>query len=339
MLHLTFDDGPDPRGTPAVLDALAAAGATATFFVLGECAAALPALVERTLEAGHAVEVHGHGHLRHPLTSRECVEGDLDAALAVLDGLGIAPRLWRVPWGDLAPWTAEVAAERGLTLAGWTADTHDWRGDDAATMLAALEPAAERRRDRARPRRHRAGRRARRREGDRAPDRPARGGRPRPRPRAAAAATRRAAARRQPRARAGGMTAVAPTPDVSPATLDGDRGAARRRSTATPRFPHAAFEALAADGALALTAGEQPVTRAREWAAVRAVARADGSVGRLYEGHLNGVERIAVAAPEPLRSAELDAVRARQAAPRRVGCRPRARRGRAGVAEATAPTG
>ena len=42
---------------------------------------------------------------------------------------------------------------------------------------------------------------------------------------------------------------------------------------------------------------------------MRAVARADGSVGRLYEGHLNGVERVAVAAPEPLRSAELAAVR------------------------------
>jgi peptidoglycan/xylan/chitin deacetylase (PgdA/CDA1 family) len=139
-MHLTFDDGPDPRGTPAVLDALAAAGATATFFVLGECAAAQPALIERILAGGHAVEVHGHGHLRHPLTSRECVEGDLDAALTVLRGYGIAPRLWRVPWGDLASWTAEVAAERGLTLAGWTADTHDWRGDDAATMLAALEP-------------------------------------------------------------------------------------------------------------------------------------------------------------------------------------------------------
>ena len=140
MLYLTFDDGPDPRGTPAVLDALATTRAIATFFVLGERAAAYPDLIERMLSAGHAVEVHGHGHLRHPQTRRECVEGDLDAALAVLRGYGIAPRFWRVPWGDPAPWTPEVAAARGLTLVGWTADTHDWRGDDAATMLAAVEP-------------------------------------------------------------------------------------------------------------------------------------------------------------------------------------------------------
>src|SRR3954449_7894052 len=93
MLHLTFDDGPDPVWTPAVLDALSAAGATATFFVLGERAAAWPRILERTLAAGHAVAVHGHGHLRHSATPRECVEGDLDAALAILAGHGVSPRL------------------------------------------------------------------------------------------------------------------------------------------------------------------------------------------------------------------------------------------------------
>jgi peptidoglycan/xylan/chitin deacetylase (PgdA/CDA1 family) len=123
-----------------VLDALAAAGATATFFVLGERAAAWPAVVERILANGHAVEVHGHGHLRHPVTPRECVEGDLDAAVRVLKGLGIEPRLWRVPYGEPAPFTADVAAARGLRLTGWTVDTNDWRGLSADEMLAAVEP-------------------------------------------------------------------------------------------------------------------------------------------------------------------------------------------------------
>src|SRR4051794_10497743 len=106
MLHLTFDDGPDPLWTPAVLDALAAARATATFFVLGERAAAWPWVVERILAAGHGVEVHGHGHLRHPLTRRECVEGDLEAALAVLRVHGVVPRLWRGPRGGGGPLSA-----------------------------------------------------------------------------------------------------------------------------------------------------------------------------------------------------------------------------------------
>ena len=140
MIHLTFDDGPDPVWTPAVLGALRDVDARATFFVLGERAAMHPAIVERTLEAGHQVEVHGHGHLRHSATRRECVEGDLLAALAVLEGLGVKPALWRAPYGDLAPWSAEVAARNGLTLAGWTADTNDWRGGSAESMLSAVEP-------------------------------------------------------------------------------------------------------------------------------------------------------------------------------------------------------
>jgi peptidoglycan/xylan/chitin deacetylase (PgdA/CDA1 family) len=139
-MALTFDDGPSPRWTPRVLHALSAAGAPATFFVLGECVAAHPAVVERILEAGHAVELHGHAHLRHPLAGRDAVAADTEAALAALEALGVTARLWRVPWGELAPWTPALAAGFGLSLAGWTADTHDWRGDDARAMLAGVAP-------------------------------------------------------------------------------------------------------------------------------------------------------------------------------------------------------
>jgi hypothetical protein len=57
---------------------------------------------------------------------------------------------------------------------------------------------------------------------------------------------------------------------------------------AQPAFPHQAFDLLGRARVL-----EPPPTRAEEWALVRAVARADGSVGRLFEGHLNAVERLA----------------------------------------------
>ena len=135
VLALTFDDGPDPRGTPAVLDALEAAGVKATFFVLGERVERHPAILERVIAEGHAVEVHGYEHLRHPQTSREAVEHDLDRALAVIGNA----TWWRIPWGHLANFTPELAAARGLRIAGWTTDTHDWRGDGAQTMLDALE--------------------------------------------------------------------------------------------------------------------------------------------------------------------------------------------------------
>ncbi len=139
---LTFDDGPDPRGTPAVLEALAAVDVRATFFVLGERAEREPELLAQVLAEGHAVELHGHRHLRHTEHPREAVEADLRRALATLAHL--RPTSWRLPWGALAPYSHALAAEYGLTLVGWTADTHDWRGDAAELMLdsLAVEPGA-----------------------------------------------------------------------------------------------------------------------------------------------------------------------------------------------------
>jgi peptidoglycan/xylan/chitin deacetylase (PgdA/CDA1 family) len=141
MLALTFDDGPDPRGTPAVLDALAHAGVRATFFVLGERVRSHPDLVERVLAEGHDVQAHGYGHPRHPDVNEQDVAADIDAALAELARHAVAPVLWRAPFGHLAPFSRALAEQRGLRLAGWTHDTHDWMGLEAGEMHAAVVPA------------------------------------------------------------------------------------------------------------------------------------------------------------------------------------------------------
>ena len=122
-----------------MLDALGAIGARATFFVVAPRALRHPGLVRRALAAGHDVQLHCWEHVRHSQTTRAELGEQTDRALGALAGLGIAPTRWRTPWGDRAPWTGEVAAERGLALVGWTADTHDWRGDERAAMLARLE--------------------------------------------------------------------------------------------------------------------------------------------------------------------------------------------------------
>jgi len=139
-LALTFDDGPDPRWTPAVLAALRAARATATFFVLGECVRRHPDVVKAVVADGHAVEVHADRHTSHADMTREEGAADLDRVLDILDGLGVRPAHWRTPWGIEAEWTRGLAAEHGLAVVGWTADTKDWRGDPAADMLAAVLP-------------------------------------------------------------------------------------------------------------------------------------------------------------------------------------------------------
>jgi peptidoglycan-N-acetylglucosamine deacetylase len=139
-LALTFDDGPDAHWTAAVLDALAATGARGTFFVLGERVRRAPELIARMRREGHAVAVHGDAHLRHTAIDAPAGEADLTRALETLAGVGVRPTLWRTPWGVEAPWTRPLAERHELSLVGWSADTHDWRGDRAADMLAAVEP-------------------------------------------------------------------------------------------------------------------------------------------------------------------------------------------------------
>lgn len=141
-LYLTFDDGPHPAWTPAVADALAAVGAQATFFVMAPAAHEQAALVRRLVAAGHAVELHASRHRRHSELDRVAVGREAVEGLRGLARVGIRPCRWRTPWGSLHPATPAVAAAHGLTLTGWTADTHDWRGDRAEAMVEVLAPGA-----------------------------------------------------------------------------------------------------------------------------------------------------------------------------------------------------
>lgn len=136
-IALTFDDGPDPHWTPRLLDVLARAGAHGTFFPIAPRAAAHPDLVARMIAEGHAVGLHCDAHERHSRRCADWLRADTHRALERLGDVGVTPRLWRTPWGDVAPWTGAVAAEHGLRVVGWSVDTHDWRGDDAGTMLSA----------------------------------------------------------------------------------------------------------------------------------------------------------------------------------------------------------
>lgn len=134
-MHLTFDDGPDGRWTPAVLAELARCGARATFFMVGERALERPDLVRMVLDAGHGVELHCHRHVRHTELSEHELERDTELGLSALECAGARPVLWRAPWGLCSDASARVAERFALRLVGWSIDTHDWRGDDPQAML------------------------------------------------------------------------------------------------------------------------------------------------------------------------------------------------------------
>lgn len=127
-LALTFDDGPDPEVTPRVLDLLEAAGAGASFFLIGERAARHPALVREILRRGHSVENHTQTHPLHfAALSLHAQRRQILQADAAIRDAGGAPRFFRPPAGLRSPLTDPALTGTGLRLASWT-----WRGADGA---------------------------------------------------------------------------------------------------------------------------------------------------------------------------------------------------------------
>jgi len=128
---LTFDDGPDPKSTPQILDRLDDAGAKATFFVIGHKVTAHPELTAEIAARGHALGIHSYAHDRlFSLRLPWQVKRDLERALdAVENATGERPSLFRAPIGLISPAMAGVARDLGLVTVGWTARGFDgWSG-------------------------------------------------------------------------------------------------------------------------------------------------------------------------------------------------------------------
>jgi peptidoglycan-N-acetylglucosamine deacetylase len=122
---LTFDDGPSDD-TPAVLDALDAAGARATFFVLGAHARRRPELVREIAHRGHAVALHGDTHTKLHLAGPARVARELDRCAEAIRAAGVTPvPLFRAPHGLRGPFLGRALRARDLTLVGWTRGVFD----------------------------------------------------------------------------------------------------------------------------------------------------------------------------------------------------------------------
>jgi peptidoglycan/xylan/chitin deacetylase (PgdA/CDA1 family) len=126
---LTFDDGPDssPQGTVAVLDALDAVGAKATFFLVGEQIADSPDLAAEILTRGHEIGVHGQRHFRHDRVPAAESVADIEAGhTAIAEVIDTAPRFYRPPYGKLSPEGADLCRRLGLEVAYWSTWGLDW---------------------------------------------------------------------------------------------------------------------------------------------------------------------------------------------------------------------
>lgn len=138
VAYLTFDDGPHPLGTPAILATLADHGARATFFLVGEQVRRAPALTAEIAAAGHAVELHGDRHRNQLRLTPAAVADDLRrGAEAILAATGRQPEMYRPPYGIFSAGGLATARRLGLQPLLWSRWGRDWRRSATPSGIAA----------------------------------------------------------------------------------------------------------------------------------------------------------------------------------------------------------
>jgi peptidoglycan/xylan/chitin deacetylase (PgdA/CDA1 family) len=124
---LTFDDGPDPDATPALLDALDAAGVHATFFLVGEQLMHHHAIAREAAQRGHELALHGFGHERHAEMPGRSAADDIARGLGTFEAaVGRRPRFYRPPYGQFNEASYGACADLGVEPVYWSAWGLDW---------------------------------------------------------------------------------------------------------------------------------------------------------------------------------------------------------------------
>jgi len=141
-IALTFDDGPDPRWTPKILEILQRHGAVATFCMVSRNAAGHEALVKQVVDAGMRLCDHSHTHDellpdRDPARIDDEVVG-AQSTLSAAAG-GTAVEWFRAPGGNWSTEIATLSAEHGMQPLSWNVDPRDWERPGAAAIVAAVQ--------------------------------------------------------------------------------------------------------------------------------------------------------------------------------------------------------
>ena len=144
-LALTFDDGPNPNNTPALLDVLKAKGIHATFFVLGQNAALYPAILRRMIAEGHEIANHSWNHMSFPaLTQEQRTSQVRKTNEAIERAIGHPPRLIRPPYGatdaNMNRWLSD---DLKMTVVLWSVDSRDWEHHDMNSIRREIVSAAK----------------------------------------------------------------------------------------------------------------------------------------------------------------------------------------------------
>src|SRR6266851_1948685 len=143
-IAITFDDGPDPRWTPKILDILKEKNVPATFFVIGVDASQWPQLLKREYAEGHEIGNHTYTHPSFDDISKTELHWQLNLTERLIEStIGVKSILFRPPYGiDHQPEYAEevaqlpLAQDMGYLIIGQKIDAHDWRQVDGQQIPA-----------------------------------------------------------------------------------------------------------------------------------------------------------------------------------------------------------
>ncbi len=146
-LAFSFDDGPDPRWTPKILDVLEGKKVTGTFFVIGDEANRYPSILKREYAEGHDIGNHTFTHPKFDDISQTELKWQLNLTERLIEStIGVKSILFRPPYGiDHQPEYAEEIAqlplpqEMGYLIVGQRVDPNDWRMPDGKNQVPAAE--------------------------------------------------------------------------------------------------------------------------------------------------------------------------------------------------------
>ena len=126
-VYLTFDDGPDPRFTPRLLDILESYDVKTTFFVTGKKAETHPDIVKAIQRANHTIGNHGYKHKSIFFRSRRDIVDDINKSIGVIaDITGCSPKLFRPPHGHITPWFISHTRDLDLKVVLWSRNAGDY---------------------------------------------------------------------------------------------------------------------------------------------------------------------------------------------------------------------
>ena len=135
-IALTYDDGPHPEGTPAVLDALRTQGVKATFFLVGEQVERYPDLAAQIVQEGHEPAVHGFRHRNQMRLAPRAFADDLQRGVATITEACGPPTWYRPPYGIFTVTGLAAVRRRGLRPQLWSKWGRDWRASSPSQIAS-----------------------------------------------------------------------------------------------------------------------------------------------------------------------------------------------------------